>query len=126
MEDSPNLDHPPIENGPGGNPGAASHKECGPRSNMPGCGSVESTGHGGTIGGNVVAFPVAPVRAWVAFPTDGLWVAMLTGVADEPDDLDPPRPVAFDVLLDIFRQPGVRMGLPIIFPSCEAALGGAA
>lgn len=44
MEDSPNLDHPPIENGPGGNPGAASHKECGPRSDMPGCSSVESTG----------------------------------------------------------------------------------
>lgn len=53
------ADGPPKENGPGREPGAASHKECGPRSDTSGCGSVESTRAGGTIGGNVVAFPVA-------------------------------------------------------------------
>lgn len=41
------ADGPPIENGPGGKSGAASHKECGPRSDTSGCGSFESTGHGG-------------------------------------------------------------------------------
>jgi hypothetical protein len=38
------ADGPPKENGPGGKSGAASHKECGPRSDTSGCSSVESTG----------------------------------------------------------------------------------
>lgn len=38
------ADGPPKENGPGREPGAASHKECGPRSNTSAAVAVESTG----------------------------------------------------------------------------------
>lgn len=83
--------------------------------------------------GDVLKYPAVPVRSWVAFPVEdsadpfqARWIARLNGAVADVTDLGDAPPVPFDVLLDIFRQPEVRMGLPIVFHPQWSALGGAA
>ncbi|MAM39550.1 MAG: hypothetical protein CL949_13845 [Erythrobacter sp.] len=83
--------------------------------------------------GDVLKHPVVPVRSWVAFPVEdsadpfqARWIARLNGAFADAADLGDAPPVSFEVLLDVFRQPEVRMGLPIVFHPHWSVLGGAA
>ena len=83
--------------------------------------------------GEVLSHPAKPLRAWVAYPVEqsddpysALWVAVLTGFPPDENEPDQAPPVSFPALLDIFRHPEVRMGLPILFKPLFTALGGAA